>query len=269
MWETILSGGIWRNEIINETKSGEQYVVDQTIAPLEDENGEITHFIAINIDITEQHEFEETITRQNERLETFVGTVSHDLRGPLRVAEGQVELAHQDCDSEHLQKAEEALERGEALLEKLLTLAQHGKTVSDFDRVDLCAIAESCWRTIETADATLVTESDSTIQADESRLKELLENLYRNAVTHGGADVTVTVGELADGFYVEDDGAGIPPADREQVFEAGYSTDSDGTGFGLGIVKEIVNTHGWNIRVTEGSDGGARFEITGVEFAAE
>ncbi len=197
LWETILSGDVWRDEIINETKSGEQYVVDQTIAPLEGENGEITHFIAINIDITERHEFEETITRQNERLETFVETVSHDLRGPLRVAEGQVELAQHDCDSEHLQKAEEALDRGETLLEELLTLAQHGKTVSDFERVDLDAIAESCWKTVQTRNATLVTEIEQTVQADESRLKELLENLYRNAVIHGGADVTVGTSQPA------------------------------------------------------------------------
>jgi PAS domain S-box-containing protein len=269
LWETILSGDVWRNEIINETKSGEQYVVDQTIAPLEGENGEITQFIAINIDITEQHEFEETIIRQNERLETFVGTVSHDLRGPLGVAEGQIELAQKECNSEHLRKAERALDRGETLLEELLTLAQQGETVSDVDRVDLAALAESCWRTIETANATLVAESEQSIQAAESRLKELLENLYQNAITHGGADVTIRVGELVDGFYVEDDGDGIPPADHEQVFEAGYSTAPEGTGFGLRIVKEIADAHGWSVRVTEGSDGGARFEVTGVEFAAE
>jgi signal transduction histidine kinase len=53
------------------------------------------------------------------------------------------------------------------------------------------------------------------------------------------------------------------------VFEAGYSTTEDGTGFGLNIVKQVADTHGWNVRVTDGSDGGARFEITGVEFAAE
>lgn len=269
LWETILSGEVWRSNIINETKSGEQYVVDQTIAPLEDEKGDITHFIAINIDITEQHEFEETITRQNERLKTFVGTVSHDLHGPLRVAEGQVELAQQDCDSEHLQKAEEALDRGETLLEELLTLARQGETVGDVDRVELAPLAESCWRTIETANATLMTDIDQTIQADKSRLKELLENLYQNAISHGGADVTISVGELADGFYVEDDGAGIPPTDREQVFTAGYSTAPEGTGFGLRIVKEIVDAHGWSIRVAEESGGGARFEITGIEFAVE
>lgn len=107
------------------------------------------------------------------------------------------------------------------------------------------------------------------ILADRSRLRQLLENLFRNAVEHGGDDVTVTVGELDHGFYVEDDGPGIPEEDREEVFETGYSTSDEGTGLGLCIVKEIIEAHDWEIRVIEGTDGGVRFEITGVEFTAE
>ena len=84
---------------------------------------------------------------------------------------------------------------------------------------------------------------------------------------HGGEDVTVRIGELDGGFSVEDDGPGIPPEDREQIFDAGYSTTRDGTGFGLSIVQEIIEAHGWTVAVTEGADGGARFEITGVEDA--
>lgn len=72
---------------------------------------------------------------------------------------------------------------------------------------------------------------------------------------------------MDDDFYVEDDGPGISEAVRDDVFETEYSTSDGGTGFGLTIVKRIVDAHGWNIRVTEGTDGGARFEITWVEFA--
>jgi signal transduction histidine kinase len=79
--------------------------------------------------------------------------------------------------------------------------------------------------------------------------------------------VTVTVGDLDRGFYIEDDGPGIPETDREKVFEAGHTTSADGTGFGLSIVKEIVEAHDWEIRITDGTDGGARFEVTGVEIA--
>jgi hypothetical protein len=70
------------------------------------------------------------------------------------------------------------------------------------------------------------------------------------------------------GFYVADDGSGIPEGDRELIFDSGYSTREGGTGFGLDIVSEIVDAHGWTIAATDSRDGGARFEITGVDAIA-
>ena len=90
----------------------------------------------------------------------------------------------------------------------------------------------------------------------------MLENLLRNSLEHGGETVTVTIGDIDRGFYVEDDGPGIPPEERDRVFDAGYSTNSEGTGFGLSIVSDVAEAHGWNVTVTEGRSGGARFEIT-------
>ena len=73
--------------------------------------------------------------------------------------------------------------------------------------------------------------------------------------------VSVTVGAFDGGFYVADDGPGIPPARRETVFDPGVTTAADGTGFGLAIVREIAEAHGWTVSVTESESGGARFEI--------
>jgi signal transduction histidine kinase len=77
--------------------------------------------------------------------------------------------------------------------------------------------------------------------------------------------VTVTVGDLDGGFYVADDGPGIPPDERDDIFDAGYSTSVEGTGFGLNIVQRIADAHDWSVDVTESQSGGARFEITGVD----
>ncbi|MFD1643993.1 sensor histidine kinase [Halohasta litorea] len=107
--------------------------------------------------------------------------------------------------------------------------------------------------------------SAATIEADDDRLGQLLENLFRNAIEHGGDEVTVTVGTMDDGFYVEDDGSGIPEDKRDSVFTAGYSTSEDGTGFGLSIVNQIAEAHGWDVGLTESKAGGARFDITGGE----
>jgi signal transduction histidine kinase len=86
-----------------------------------------------------------------------------------------------------------------------------------------------------------------------------------DAGEHGSGETTVTVGPLDDGFYIADDGPGIPPDEREDVFQKGYTTDEDGTGFGLAIVETAVEAHGWAVDVTESEAGGARFEIRGVE----
>ncbi|AUX10097.1 multi-sensor signal transduction histidine kinase [Halalkaliarchaeum desulfuricum] len=233
-----------------------------------DEDGEPKRAVGIHLDIDDRKRREQELERQNERLDAFTSIVSHDLRNPLSVAQGRLELAREECDNEHIDHVHRMHDRIESLIEDLLTLAREGKTVTDPDPVDLVAIVENCFGTVETADATVVTDLDRRVLADESRLKQVFENLFRNAVEHGGEDVVVTVGELDDGFYLEDDGPGIPEDEREQVFEAGYSSSRNGTGFGLSIVKEIVEAHEWGIRVTESTDGGARFEITGVEFAS-
>jgi PAS domain S-box-containing protein len=212
---------------------------------------------------------ERELTKQNARLEEFASFVSHDLRNPLAVASGRLELAAAECESEHLEHVERAHERMRALIEDLLSLAREGDAVRETEQVALAPLVEGCWANVKTGDARLVIDMERDVLADRSRLKRLFENLMRNAIEHGGEDVAVTVGELDDGFYLEDDGAGIPPDERETIYEAGYSTSEDGTGFGLSIVKQIVEVHDWHISVTDSTEGGARFEITGVKLTSE
>jgi len=231
--------------------------------------------------VLDRLEGERELRRQNERLERFAGVVSHDLRNPLNVAMSRVELAREECDSEHLGPVVEAHERMADLIEDLLSMTSHGGSGEKREPVDLASLCESCWRNVETAGATLEADVDATMLADRSRLRQLVENLVRNSVEHGRRDaesaarqagdqgdaaVTVSVGRLDDGFYVADDGPGIPPDERDAVFESGYSL-GEGSGLGLAIVDGIAAGHGWSVDVTDSADGGARFEITGVEFA--
>lgn len=206
------------------------------------------------------------LQRQNDRLDKFTGVVSHDLQNPLHVADARIKLARKECESPHLAEAADALARMEALIEDLLTIAQEGAKVQQTEPTTLETVAEESWDCVETSDATLESGTEHTIQADPNRLRQLLENLICNAVVHGGEGVTIRTGELEDGFYISDDGPGIPAEERDKVFEAGYSTTVEGTGFGLNIIEEIVEAHGWEIRVTDSNDGGTRFEITGVEI---
>ncbi|MEF8974397.1 MAG: PAS domain-containing sensor histidine kinase, partial [Haloarcula sp.] len=226
-------------------------------------------FLAISRDITDRKEREQELERQNEQLEQFASVVSHDLRNPLTVARGRLELLREESDSEHVDAIDTAHQRMDTLIDDLLTLARDGASPASLVAVNLEQFVQTCWQNVDTRAATLRTDIDRSIRADESRLRQLFENLVRNAVEHGGDGVTVTVGELADGFYVEDDGSGIPEADRGDVFDAGYSTAVEGTGFGLSIVKQVADAHGWTVRVGSGADGGARFEFTGVDPVPE
>ncbi|RDZ90265.1 hybrid sensor histidine kinase/response regulator, partial [Haloferax sp. Atlit-6N] len=146
----------------------------------------------------------------------FTSIVSHDLRNPLSVAEGRIELARQEDSSEHLDSASDALARMRTLIDDLLAAARDEQSV-DAGVVALADTAEQCWHNVETGDAELTVEADAVIRADGSRLEQLLENLFSNSVEHGGDDVTVTIGGLENGFYVEDDGDGIDEENRSRV----------------------------------------------------
>ena len=218
---------------------------------------------------------EARLREQNERLDEFASLLSHDLRNPLSVAKGHLELARDAAEpTSNLDAVERSLDRIESLTEDLLTLAREGKAAVDTQQIDLVALSKSCWMGVQTGEATLDVELDEVVPADESRLRQLFENLFRNAVEHGfggqsaSRPPAVTVGRLDDGegFFVADDGEGIPANEREDVLSAGYSTVTSGTGLGLSIVAEVAQAHGWSVAITESVGGGARFEFRGVEW---
>ncbi|MFC7131191.1 PAS domain S-box protein [Haloferax chudinovii] len=207
---------------------------------------------------------EEELHRQNERLDQFASVVAHDLRNPLSVAKGFLEIAQETGNAEYFEKVESAHDRIERLIEDLLTLARGETTIEDAEEIDLESITTEAWGYVDMEEATLtLADGIPTVTGDAGRLTQLFENLFRNAIEHGGADVTVTVGGLDGdgGFYVEDTGSGIPQEKRDDVFKHGVTSSKGGTGFGLSIVADIAKAHGWTVSVTDGSGGGARFEF--------
>ena len=211
------------------------------------------------------------LKRQKERLEDFTSVVSHDLRNPLNVAQSSVELM--EVEGAHIDRLDRSLLRMEQIIEDIVTLIRKGEPVEEPSPVDLGREAKRAWAHAENEATFDIEGTQRQIVADPERVTELLESLFDNAVEHAGDEskdvVTVTVGFCPDGFYVADDGPGVPEADREQVFEPGYSTGHHSAGLGLSIVREIAMAHGWDLRVTDSDAGGARFEITGVEFRDE
>ncbi|GAB7013052.1 hybrid sensor histidine kinase/response regulator [Halolamina salina] len=255
IWQRMEPGDSRRFEGNYERADGSTFPVEVHIRRIATDDEPL--FAVISRDISARKERER-------RLERFASIVSHDLRNPLNVAEGRLELAAEECDSEHLEHVADAHERMNALIDSLLTLAREGEFVTDPEPVEIAEEAANAWAGVVTGDAELRLPAEGTVVADRSRLAQLFENLFRNAVEHGAPGVTITVGDLDGGFFVADDGPGVPESERESVFETGYTT-GDGTGFGLAIVEQVAEAHDWSVRLVGSEDGGARFEFTGVD----
>ncbi|MDZ7700974.1 MAG: ATP-binding protein [Halobacteriales archaeon] len=265
-----LTGAVDREQdILPLDRQGSRRYYRLTVSAFGADQAQLGRIITLT-DVTERESYRRELERQNERLEDFASLVSHDLRNPLTVAMGRLELAQGEVADENLEAVARAHDRMEELIEDLLALARQGQPIDEVEPVELAELAQRCWGLVDQADAELHVEGELSLLADPDRLQQLIENLLRNAIEHGGDDVTITVGPLEDGagFYLADDGPGIPSDDLDQVFESGFTTAEGGTGFGLAIVREIAEAHDWTIRAVEADGGGARFEIRGVERPA-
>ena len=258
MIEELPSDGVQVFETVHETKDGREIPVEvsSSMVTYRDEPA----ILSVARDVSSRKERER-------RLEQFASVVSHDLRNPLNVAQGRLDLAAADCESEHLDAVAEAHEQMTALIEDLLTLAREDVSLS-VEPVELGTVVEEAWAGIDAEAATLSIDVEGTVAADPDRLRRLFANLLRNAVEHAAGPVQIQVGRCQDGVSVADDGPGIE-GDPEAIFDAGYSTAEQGTGIGLSIVEQIATAHGWSIGVAESEDGGARFELKGMDLASD
>ena len=228
----------------------------------------VTRFVRqereLRADLRAKLDRERELRDRNEELDQFVSILSHDLRNPLQTASSRVGLLRERTNGDHaeqLAEVDSALERIDTTLSEAMTLARQQQEACDTELVDLADVATACWAVAGDDGATLQVDGPIRVEADRVRLRHILENLFDNAVQHNAGDVTVSIGPLDDGFYVEDDGEGIPEAQRPTVFEMGHSTSERGTGFGLSIVGKLADACDWDVRLTESDAGGARFEF--------
>ena len=259
-------------QVITTRRDGTRIHYRGRVTPLL-ENDDVVGYSVILRDVTTQVEYRRELEQRNEQLDQFASAVAHDLRNPLQVAMGRTHLlaeglsasdALEPDSAESLAQIQGALDRMDDIITDLRTLAEKGRAVTDPEHVDFAAAVRAAWDTVGTDAGSLTVVADGTIEAERSRLLSILENLLRNVVDHAGPSPTIDVGLTADGFYVADDGPGIPPEDREMVFTYGVTGSEDGTGLGLAITQTMVTAHGWEIEATESDVGGARFVVTGA-----
>jgi PAS domain S-box-containing protein len=256
---------------------GSRYV-HAVLAPVE--TGERGSFQFVARDITDRRSRERALERDRERLETVTSVVSHDLRNPLNVAQSSVELVGDNPGGDHLDRLDRSLDRIGRVIDDLVAFVRERDPVTDPSPVDLATIAVDAWAGTGTGSVSLEVDADCRVEADPERLRTLLGHLFANAVEHGSAEdrpgtddapdggvSTVRVGLAGDGFFVADDGPGIPPDRREDVLEVGYTTARGGTGIGLNVARTIATAHGWSLELGESASGGLRVDVEGVTEA--
>lgn len=242
---------------------GTDYWVETVGVPVTEDDA-VVGLAGLSSDITEERARQQQLEAEVNRLDQFASMLGHDLRTPLTVAQGNLHQYMQTNDEEALKKVNESLSRIDQITSDLLDISRGTDEEAEFTTVALDAIAEEAWDTSETDGATLETDGGE-ITADRSKLRTLYENLFRNAVEHGGSNVTVRVGPIEDGFFVEDTGTGMPEDLRNKVLEYGFTAGSAGSGIGLTIVERVADLHGWTVALDASREGGARFEFRSVD----
>ncbi len=268
LWATIRSGEIWESELINRRKSGELYHVDQTIAPITDDAGEITHFVAIETDITAQR-----LRRQ--RLGVLNRILRHNIRNAMNVVEGNAARLRTASAEEDRHTAVAAIEEQAA---DLLKISENAAAVRDLfqrerDADATCDVGAMVSRVAtdfdeQYPDAEItVTAPDSVpVQADD-RLEMAIREAIHNAVSHNDRpvpDVTVGVippeatdsGDWVD-IVIADNGPGIPE-DEQPMIELGHETPLvHGTGLELWLIYWVAKNVGGELRIDENEPRGS------------
>jgi len=288
LWKTILMGETWHGELCNKTKDGEYFWVSSSIAPVRDETDQITHFVAIQEDITQKKKtqaelealnttLEERVdarTRElgeiNQELEKFAYSISHDLQAPLRAIDGFSAILIEDygdnldqVGKDYLGRVRNGASRMKRLIDDMLRFSRQTRGELVKGSVDLTLLSKEIMESLHSESPNrqvfLDIEDNLIVQADKGMMRVVLENLLGNAwkFTQGVSPSHIVLGrekERPYRFYVQDNGAGFNMAQADRVFEPFKRLHTEeefsGTGIGLATVKRIIHRHGGRVMAT-------------------
>ena len=293
MWKTILAAEVWSGELINRRRDGSLYPEEQTITPVTNTRGEITHFICVKQDITERTQVQEALSARNSaeaanRMKSeFLASMSHELRTPLNGIIGFSEFLVDERPGKLNEKQKEylndILNSGRHLLQLINDILDLSKVEAGKMELfpesfslnkaidDVCSVISSL-----AMKKNISVQRDNSIGAenvtlDQQKLKQVLFNLLSNAVkfTDDGGCVKIASVSTAKGLVlqVSDTGIGIKPEDLGQLFiefrqlDSGTNRRYEGTGLGLALTKKIVEFQDGSITVESTPGTGSVFTV--------
>jgi len=266
----IQSGeGIYRQEE-RAGRGNDEYWSLTTKVPWRDD-GEIQGLVGVSFDVTRWKERERRLDIERRRIDRFTKYLAHDLRTPIQVAYGALDAAREG-DESAFEKVEQAHERMRTIVEDLRGLSSSPMSLgSGYDAVSvglasthLVPLVEEVWQSVDGEGRALSVElpADTLVVARVGVVRPLVETLLRNAIEHGGPDVSVTVGSTdPQGFFIADDGPGFPEAVLSAL-QGETVDDRDALGPGLLAVLDTVKQQGWDLSAEESAAGGARITVT-------
>ncbi len=290
LWAALTANQVWTGELRNRKKNGEIYLENVVTAPLVEENGRATHYVALKDDITAQKRFETETTAMlakerelSDMKSQFISVASHEFRTPLAAAVGSLELLERHAGrltdakrGELLARAQHALARLTAIMNDVLQVsrADSGQVKVKLMSVDLGRFVQDVLNEVADGDRQAHTFSfqqsggPASVPADTNLLNHVVSNLIGNAARYSpaGTKITVTLALEPEAFTVTvaDEGIGIPEAEREHIFEPFVRGSNvgqiGGTGLGLNIVKRYTELMGGRIEVLP-TERGAAFRI--------
>jgi signal transduction histidine kinase len=243
------------------TESYEEYALTSKL-PWVGPDGDVLGLVGVTRDITDRKDQQRALRQQNERLAKIAIVAAHELRNELQVATGRLEFGTDDPVQTAV--VERSLDNLERIVDDVVTLADAETGPTSTRTVWLSTPAREVWESLSSGAATLEVVDDRLVDADPRSLRLLFEILLSNALEHAGDDVTVTLGATETGFYIADDGPGIELDPPERVFDVGFELDGEDVGIGLFVARRIATDHGWSLDARNQSEGGARFDVTGV-----
>jgi PAS domain S-box-containing protein len=298
LWQTVLSGGVWRGELLNRRKNGELFWENTQISSVRNDAGEATHFVAVKEDVTARKHAEQALamlnldlerrvaarTRQieaaNRELQAFSHSVSHDLRTPLRAIQGFAQaMAEEGGDSlpgelpDYLRRIQAAAVHMGELIDDLLELGRVGQVELMAQPVHIGRMAREILDELARGEpgrrVDIEVDADIVVDGDPRLLRIALESLLGNAwkFTAGRDPARIVFGHAGQGganvLMVEDNGAGFNMDYADKLFrpfQRLHAADRfAGTGIGLATAKRVIDLHGGRIWAEGEPERGATF----------